>query len=96
MNLEQLNQHPLLTLHCDGRVTVTDKLKPEETAKLVLEKIKTQWMDDAQATKIRELNDRIKRLEEAGDKLYWAWMHPFDTAEETLGDNWRKAKEAKP
>ena len=45
---------------------------------------------------VTAMKDRIKRLEEAGDKLYWAWMHPFDTAEETLGDNWRKAKEAKP
>ena len=42
------------------------------------------------------LTDRIKRLEEAGDKLHWAWMNPFDPAGETIVDNWRKAKEAKP
>ena len=68
MNIEQFNQPPLLTIHCDGRVTVNDKLKPEETAKLVLDQIKTQWMKDAQCTKIRELEDRIKRLEEAGGR----------------------------
>ena len=47
----------------------------------------------------RELNSaqqRIKRLEEAGDDLHWAWMNPFDPAGETIVDNWRKAKEAKP
>ena len=40
--------------------------------------------------------DRIKRLEEAGDKMHWAWMNPFDPAGETIVDNWRKSKEAKP
>ena len=42
------------------------------------------------------LTDRIKRLEEAGDKLHWAWMNPFDPAGETIVDNWLKAKEDKP
>ena len=40
--------------------------------------------------------ERIKRLEEAGDKLHWAWMNPFDPSGETILDNWRKAKEDKP
>ena len=44
---------------------------------------------------ITQLKDRIKRLEEAGDKLHWAWMNPFDPAGETIVDNWRKAKEDK-
>ena len=44
---------------------------------------------------LNRLNDRIKRLEEAGDKLHWAWMNPFDPAGETIVDNWRKAKEDK-
>ncbi len=59
------NNEPLLTIHCDGRVTTSDRLKPEETAALVLDQIKTQWLKDAQATKIRELQDRIKRLKDA-------------------------------
>jgi hypothetical protein len=52
----------ILTIHPDGRVTTSDRLKPDETAALVLDQIKTQWLKDAQATKIRELQDRIKRL----------------------------------
>ena len=48
------------------------------------------------ATEKAKLEERIKRLEEAGDKLHWAWMNPFDPAGETIVDNWRKAKEDKP
>ena len=44
---------------------------------------------------VRQYQDCIKRLKEAGDKLHWAWMNPFDPAGETIVDNWRKAKEAK-
>jgi len=47
------------------------------------------------AALITQLKDRIKRLEEAGDKLHWAWMNPFDPDGETIVNNWRKAKEAK-
>jgi hypothetical protein len=59
----QIEPEPILTIHPDGRVTTSDRLKPDETAALVLDQIKTQWLKDAQATKIRELQDRIKRLE---------------------------------
>ena len=41
------------------------------------------------------LKQHIKRMEEAGDKLHWAWMHPFDTLGEKIIDNWRKAKKLK-
>ena len=58
------DNEPLLTIHCDGRVTTSDRLKPTETAVLALDQIKTQWMKDAQATKIRELQDQIERLED--------------------------------
>ena len=44
---------------------------------------------------VRQYQDCIKRLKEAGDKLHWAWMNPFDPAGETIVDNWDKAKEAK-
>ena len=54
-----------MTIYADGRITVSDKLKPDETAARVLECMQTQFLGDAQATKIRELQDRIKRLEEA-------------------------------
>lgn len=39
--------------------------------------------------------ERIRRLEEAGDKLHWAFMHPFDTARYDLPKLWIEAK-AKP
>lgn len=61
----------------------------------------TSWLEMSQTARQleRELNaaqDRIKRLEEAGDALFWAFMHPFDTANESIPDKWRKAKESKP
>ena len=42
-----------------------------------------------------ELRSRIRRLEEAGDKLHWAFMHPFDPARYDLPKLWIEAK-AKP
>ena len=55
----------LLTIHADGRITVAEHLKPTETAAKVLQIMREQWMDNAQSTKIRKQEDRIKRLEEA-------------------------------
>ncbi len=83
------NGEPILTIHPDGRVTTSDKLKPTETAALVLDQIKTAWQKDAQAKLIRELQDRIKRLEEAGDEM-------FKWSERVGQEYWMKAKEAKP
>lgn len=85
------NQEPYLIIHADGKITVSDKLKPDETAARVLECIKTQWMEDSQSKQIRELQERIKRLEEAGDAL--ANTQTYDLLETV---NWRKSKEAKP
>ena len=59
----------ILTIHADGRITVSEDLKPTETAAEVLQIMRDQWLADAQCTKIRELQGRIKRLEEAGDKM---------------------------
>ena len=50
----------ILTIHPDGRMTTSDRLKPTETAALVLDQIKTAWLKDAQATKIRELESEIE------------------------------------
>ena len=58
------NTEPYLIIHADGRITVSEKLQPSETAARVLECIKTQWMEDSQSKQIRELQDRIQRLEE--------------------------------
>jgi len=38
---------------------------------------------------------KIKRLEEAGDAMHWAFSH-HDTGNESVANAWRKAKEAKP
>jgi hypothetical protein len=42
-----------------------------------------------------DLMIRIKRLEEAGDAMHWAFSH-HDTGNESVANAWRKAKEAKP
>ena len=64
------NQEPYLIIHADGRITASEKLQPSETAARVLECIKTQWMEDSQSKQIRELQDRIQRLEEALERLF--------------------------
>ena len=59
----------LLTIHSDGRITVAEHLKPTETAAKVLQIMREQWMDSIQSKKIREQDDRIKRLEEDLNEL---------------------------
>ena len=90
----QFAPEPILIIHPDGRVTTSSRLKPDEISALVLDQIKTQWLKDTQCTKIRELEDRIKRLEEAGNE-----MHRYITVTRGLlpecTNDWRKAKEAK-
>ena len=86
----------LLTIHADGRITVAEHLKPTETAAAVLQIMREQWMDDIQSKKIREQEDRIKRLEE--------YIHNLQKLGDSmaLGRNlfiqnaWTAAKEAKP
>ena len=36
------------------------------------------------------------RLEEAGNKMHWAFMHPFDVSHDACPAGWTKAKETKP
>lgn len=54
----------LLTIHSDGRITVAEHLKPTETAAKVLQIMRETWMDDIQSIKIRDQQERIKRLED--------------------------------
>ena len=63
------NQEPYLIIHADGKITASEKMQPSETAARVLECMKTQWMEDSQSKQIRELQDRIKRLEEENNEL---------------------------
>ena len=90
------NQEPYLTIHADGRITVSEKLQSSETAARVLECIKTQWMEDSQSKQIRELQDRIQRLEEAGDAMEEYILDQTNTRFIICAVQWRKAKEAKP
>ena len=83
------NREPYLIIHADGKITASEKMQPSETAARVLECMKTQWMEDSQSKQIRELQDRIKRLEEVGD-----WMR-YNSNNEWWCGNWDKAKEAK-
>jgi hypothetical protein len=80
----------LLTIHADGRITVAEHLKPTETAAAVLQIMREQWVDDIQSKKIREQEDRIKRLEEAGDEMEKYCRDYYSS------NRWHKAKEAKP
>jgi hypothetical protein len=87
------NGDALLTIHNDGTITAAEHLKPTETAAEVLRIMRETWMDDAQSIKIRDQQERIKRLEEAGDALcaaaaFMGWHMEIE--------KWRKAKEAKP
>jgi hypothetical protein len=88
----------LLTIHADGRITVSEDLKPTETAAKVLNIMRDQWLADAQATKIRELQDRIKRMEEALKSIqeYWNRDNNERAMEDACWYAWHKAKEAKP
>lgn len=100
----------ILTIHPDGRVTTSDRLKPTETAALVLDQIKTAWLKDAQSTKIRELEAEI---EEKRKDVVWlatekAKLENYVMLLEEWGDammsepceytfeQWIKAKEDKP
>ena len=80
----------LITIHNDGTITAAEHLKPTETAAEVLRIMRETWMADAQSIKIRDQQERIKRLEEAGDAL------ENDNYTRDNLEAWRKAKEAKP
>lgn len=93
----QIEPEPILTIHPDGRVTTSPRLKPDEISALVLDQIKTAWLKDAQATKIREMQDRIKKLEEAGDAMadVLIWSSHTQYKRSPTASTWHKAKEDK-
>ena len=82
---------PLLTIHADGRITVLEDLKPTETAAEVLKIMQDMWLSNQQVVKIKELQEKIKRLEEVGDEVVINYVNSLSAFE-----MWRKAKEAKP
>lgn len=79
----------------DGVVTVSADFacRLERELNAAQATIRQQQLLDEEIMRLRE---RIKRLEEAGNRMHWAFMHPFDTAHESVPDAWIKAKEAKP
>jgi replicative DNA helicase len=90
LQVSNLNK-PLLTIHADGRITVSEDLKPTETAAEVLKIMQDMWLHDQQVVKIKELKEKIKRLEETGDEIVINYVNSLSAFE-----LWRKAKEAKP
>jgi hypothetical protein len=94
---EQINGKPCTRFEILAGDSLRNAAVPSEFAR-TLERELNRACDMYRKLDIHTLNlvDRIRRLEESGDKLYWAWMNPFDPAGETIVDNWRKAKEAKP
>jgi hypothetical protein len=99
IELRNLNK-PILTIHADGRITVAEHLKPTETAAEVLKILQDMWLSNQQVVKIKELQERIKRLEEAGNNLLWNFCPEYtsDLTQEQSDalKQWNKAKEAKP
>lgn len=87
----QIEPEPILTIHPDGRVTTSPRLKPDEVSALVLDQIKTAWLKDTQATKIREMQYRIKRLEDCAETA-WGIIANVDSGswQEQRAD-WREA-----
>ena len=91
------NQEPYLIIHADGKITASEKMQPSETAARVLECMKTQWMEDSQSKQIRELQERIKRLEESENRmLNWLTEDCPESVKKQLSNAWMKSKEAKP
>ena len=70
-NMIQLKEtgKEILTIHGDGRITVSEDCKPTETAAEVLRIMRDQWLADIQCAKIREQQDRIALLEQENDAL---------------------------
>ena len=54
----------IMRVDLDGGFHVNECIPATDAAKEVLRIMKEQWFQDAQATKIREQQDRIHRLEE--------------------------------
>ena len=101
----------IMRVDLDGGFTVNESIPATDAAKEVLRIMKEQWLTDVQCAKIRELQsnlnesnelveylqDRIKRLEEAGDGVV-SWIEdckPYSEQHKAIS-NWIEAKEDKP
>ena len=59
----------ILTIHADGRITVSEDCKPTETAAEVLRIMRDQWLSDVQCAKIRELQSNLNESNELIEHL---------------------------
>jgi len=55
----------IMRVDLDGGFTVNESIPATDAAKMVLGLMKQEWLADAQCSKIRELQERIQRLEDA-------------------------------
>ena len=116
----------IMRVDLDGGFTVNESIPATDAAKMVLGLMKQEWLADAQCAKIRELQsdvnelkelveylqDRIRKLNEAGDEVSkllgfsigndedveWACSLRFQNLArcDRAISEWTKAKEAKP
>jgi len=101
----------IMRVDLDGGFHVNESIPATDAAKEVLRIIKGQWMADAQAAKIRELQsdvnelkelveylqDRIKLMKSTGDELL-EWLKDgtiSDSNYRLLANAWQRAKENK-
>jgi len=78
----------LMTIHLDGRITVSETLKPTETAKQVLDMMKQYWMSDIQATENRELHTKIRELQARTERLRKASLNLVNLVEGVGSVRW--------
>jgi len=79
-----------------GGFWVNESLPATETAKEVIRIIKEQWIADEQTKKIRELNERMERLQYAGEAMAKWLRSPRNLgADKVLAKQWKQAKETK-
>ena len=77
-----------MTIHLDGRITVSETLQPTETAKQVLDMMKGYWMSDIQATEIRELHTKIRELQARTERLRKASLNLVNLVEGVGSVRW--------
>jgi len=88
-NMIQLKEtgKEILTIHADGRITVSEDCKPTETAAEVLRIMRDQWLSDVQCAKIRELQSDVTQLENRlralWDKLEYERKHYMEQINRT-------------
>jgi hypothetical protein len=91
-NMIQLKEtgKEILTIHADGRITVSEDCKPTETAAEVLRIMRDQWLSDVQCAKIRELQSDVTQLE---NRLRALW-DKYDGERQHYMDRIKRLEEA--